>query len=145
ARAADDGRLEAGGSRARALVLPRDVRLPAEAASVSERFAARGGRIVEGAAGLGALDRAVRLEPPTDRICAGRFERDGWKILVLVNTGRADYRGEAALRLRGTGWTLDPDAGSVVPRPFGDDGSTEISLAGRQTLIIAGREASARP
>jgi len=139
------GKLAIGKRRFGRLVLPEDVRLPAQAASVVERFRQQGGRVlVDGpqaaplspARLLDAIEPACRLAPESPHVALGRFERDGRTVLLAVNVGQQPYRGQLSVGGPGTWLSLDPASGAVQPLGAPDAGRLPLTLAARQAILL---------
>ncbi len=145
AKVSDGGTLEIGGQSYRALILPEQVELPPEAATVSANFSRQGGKVLVDGAGGAKLDRAglvralqpaVRIAPANEQIALGRFQRRGRMILLVVNVGKSPYQGRLATGRPGTWQAMDPGDGSVRATPSDAAGQVSLALEARQTLIL---------
>jgi hypothetical protein len=110
--------LQLGYGRFEAFVVPSSARLPAS--PELQAWIREGGRVIsdsgnqqELADALETLPSGLQLSPPSDRIVAGRFLRDGRPVLVLVNTGDSDYEGQVALPRPGRWERWDPATGQI--------------------------------
>jgi hypothetical protein len=140
-----DGKLAIGGHAFETVVLPEDVNLPPNAAAVVDRFRETGGRVVVDRPGDGALTAerlmaAIRpahcIAPPSDRIALGQYERDGRRVLLIVNVGREAYEGRLESEAV-DGWhRMDPAAGTIEPLAVGDAGQSPLKLAPREAVIL---------
>lgn len=145
-----EGRLWVGRQSFTALVLPDGVELPDAAARIVEQFRPAGGHVLrddmKAACRMGEeasrRTAAGRLHPAFDQVVLGRFKREGREILLLVNVGKQDYKGELAVAVPGR-WTLaDPaDSGirEITAGPTSSGGGRiALSLAAGRTLLLVG-------
>lgn len=137
----DNGTLKIANNQYRAIVLPLDVELPPETATVVEQFVQRGGRVIragvdeatKSANALRAeLEPAEQITPASPHIAMGRFMREGRQILLLVNVGKEPYEGTLQTKADGSWNTLDPVTGKSAAAPQ----SPRLSLKPRQTTIL---------
>jgi hypothetical protein len=140
-----EGKLTIGDYAFEALVLPADVRLPAEAAEVVEAFRQQEGRVLVDklpespltAESLAdKLQPAYRILPASERIVLGRFLRDGRPVLLVVNVGREAYRGTLTTRSAGSWLRMDPATGTMERATTDPSGRVELELAARQTILL---------
>ena len=140
-----DGKLAIGDYAFEALVLPAEVRLPAEAAEAVDALRRQGDRVLVDQppeAPLTAeslqskLQPAHRILPPSDRIVLGRFLRDGRQILLLLNVAQDAYRGRLTTDSPGTWLLLDPATGTIRRVASDPSGHFELELAPRQTVLL---------
>jgi hypothetical protein len=145
ARVRSDGTLAIKDQRFKALLLPEGVELPSAAARVVERFRGKGGQVLadgEGSARLAgpflleALKPPHRLSPPSDRIALGQFLRDGRRVLLLVNVGRAPYSGQLTADAASPWLLMDPSTGAIRPAECDAAGTLPLTLAARQALLL---------
>jgi hypothetical protein len=147
ARPEADGSLRIGKHRFTSFVVPAGAELPPRAAAVVEQFRKQGGRVVVDGGAAGTLSRAAllvairpawRISPPSDTITLGSFDRDGRKILLVVNVGKQPYKGKIHVG-PASGWqVLDPADGSVRPAEKADADHLNLPLAPRQSLLLVG-------
>lgn len=139
-----NGRLALGRRPFSAVVLPSGVELPARAQAVIQRFAAAGGTVVSDDNGrpldspalVAALKPEHRLTPPSGEIVLGRFERDGYVILALVNVGNTRWVGNVTVPGHTRCIVMNPHDGSVVAAHVAGSG-VAISLDARQARLLA--------
>lgn len=142
ARAGASG-LVVAGRAFRAAIVPEGCELPEGAAAALAEFRASGGAVLVDAAASPlsgakireALQPRFRLDPPSEAIVLGAFDRGGRRALLLVNVGGAPYEGRLCAAASGEWVRLDPASGSAVaaaPR----EGALPLALAPRQALIF---------
>lgn len=138
-----DACLELSGHKYSYVVIPAETRLgEAEAAKLSE-FEAAGGVVVR----LGTpeedgqlaelIDREQLVSPDDKYIAYGRFERDGRKIHLLVNTGGAGFSGHFRVEDSAVQsvLVLDPADGTNEVRPV-QDGHVSVELTSHETVVL---------
>ena len=126
-----------------ALVLPAGAMLPETAMEKIEQFRSNGGVVIQPAkqgAGidfkkLSGLYAGGSLSAPNDRIVLGRFQRDGRKILLLVNVSSEPYYGDIACRNSAAWLAADPGTGRI-DRAVTDAGKVKISLKPRSAILL---------
>ncbi len=144
ARVDADGGLTVGGQRYRALVIPFGVDFPKPVADIVTQFLAVDGSVLRADADnsddfpsalVDATPLAVDLEPPSPRICLGRFTREEHEVLLVVNVGASDYGG-TMIAPAGNWLRLDPATGAVDTLARDESGRVSLKLNGRQTAIL---------
>ncbi|MGQ9650372.1 MAG: hypothetical protein ACUVXJ_09705 [Phycisphaerae bacterium] len=141
-----DGKLWIRDRAFHTLVLPDGAELPEAASGVVAKFRDAHGRIVrddmkgeparfDGEDETGA---SGRLQPASDRIILGRFNRDGREILLLVNVGPQPYTGELSVRSSGTWWCAEPATGDVKREVVARQGRIAVSLPANASVIFVG-------
>ena len=126
-----------------ALVLPAGAMLPKTAIEKIEQFRSNGGVVIQPAkqgAGidlekLSGLYTGGLLSTPNDRIVLGRFQRDGRKILALVNVSSEPYYGDIVCRNSAAWLAADPDTG-IIKAATTDAGKVKISLKPRSAILL---------
>jgi hypothetical protein len=141
-----DGRLSIKDCVFRTVVIPEGAEAPAPAARVLDEFRRMGGRVLTDGPDAAKLAvtaladtflAAPRIEPASDRVVLGRFQRDGWHILFLANVGRAPYDGRLTVEAGGTWYALDPGTGAIEPAQAAGPGALRLALAPRQAVLLA--------
>ena len=146
-----DGRLAIGRQRYRSLIVPSEVKLPEQVATIVDPFASAGGRVVrDGVAAAtispealaAALQPAVKIEPASVRIALGRFVRDWQDIVVVVNVGTQAYEGQLIVPSASDWLRLDPATGAIDRAACSSDGHLLLTLGARQTHLFVRQPAS---
>jgi hypothetical protein len=140
-----DGKMAIGDYAFEALVLPADVRLPAEAAAAVDAFRRQGGRVLvdqppeaplTAESLMGKLQPVYRIMPPSERIVLGRFLRDGRQILLVLNVARDAFQGRLTMGSAGTWHLLDPGTGTIRRVTADPSGHVELELAAHQAILL---------
>lgn len=149
AKVTGDGRLSIGNARLHTLIVPEHCELPQAAADVLDQFTEEGGRVIrdqrpepvtpENIAELTAAPYV--FHPAENALCCGRFTRDGRKILLVVNTGGADYTGRIGGIDQPGGWLqLDPQTGAAAAPEEHSDGGAVLKLSSHESVLLVGPE-----
>jgi hypothetical protein len=141
------GALTIGSRDYHAILFPADVELPAAAEKVVSTFANKGGIVWRDNAGEFSRDailhdspqRATGLEPATQQIALGRFQRAGHAMLLVVNVSTKQYEGKIRTDRHGWWACLDPADGSQRSLKT-SDGYLPLSLAANQSVILITQE-----
>jgi len=145
ATARRDGTLAIGDYTFNALILPDDVKLPADAGGVVDRFRQHGGQVLADGPAEASLTRerltsaigpAYRFSPRSEHITLGRYVRDGRQVLLVVNVGAEAYEGHVTSG-GVTAWgRMDPASGSIRRVSADESGSVQLRLGPRQSVLL---------
>lgn len=137
------GGLKIGNAELSTLVLPAGVELPPQAETLVTQFSAKGGRVVRDDPQkpitinnvVELLKPDLVLQPPSDRLCLGRFVRDDRNIVVLVNVGAEPYQGHVIGLKDKTVTQLDPASGESFSAASVNN-RLPLTLSPRQTVLL---------
>ena len=81
------------------------------------------------------ISPAVELDPPTEWITAGSFERDGRRIVLLANVGPTAYAGTAKTgnKRKWSKWFLET---GTVEQANGSVAAVPIALPPRSSVLL---------
>jgi hypothetical protein len=141
-----DGKLWIRDRAFHTIVLPDGAELPEAASGVVAKFRDADGRIVRDDMkgeparfdGENKTGASGRLQPASDSMIFGRFNRDNREILLLVNVGPQAYAGTVSVRRPGTWWRADPAAGEVKREEVAGQKGITISLPANASIILIG-------
>ncbi len=127
-----------------ALVLPAEVRLPESAEKVVKEFEAAGGKVFRSQPSgpgidfpsLGEIYSNGTLDPPGDRIVIGRFLREDWHIMLLVNVSTQPYQGKVTMNKDGDWFRADPATGKIESVKQNQTGTIDLSLPPRGAQLL---------
>lgn len=139
-----DGGLVIGGQTIRSLVLPENVELPPSAAPIVDKFAKAGGLVMQGGkserpfeiARLQELYRDGRLDPGSQKIVIGRYERDGRAVLLVVNTSKEAYNGAVRTGSTAQWWVARPASGQITAAQAAPGGGCQLTLAAEEAVFL---------
>ncbi len=139
------GALVIGGQKYRTLILPQGVQLTASAAAVAEQLRSAGGRVLRDAtdAATGAAEQllpslrpVVTLAETNPRLALGRFHRDGYEIVLVVNVGQEGCQSRLQMPPAERWLSLDPTTGAISSVTPDDAGRLPLTLGARQSRIL---------
>ncbi len=129
-----DGRLKIGNRLFDTLVIPEEAKLPAAAATIVQKMEQAGGLVARGQ-WPGKITAPFRLDPPSENMVLGPFQRDGRTILLAVNVGREPYHGRLLTEKPGAWTVLDPSLDQFVGKQVKTD-ELPLQLNALQTLLV---------
>ncbi len=137
------GHLKAGSATISCVVLPAAVELPPEAENILAQFASTGGQVVRDSPQQPITPATIRarlacpfqLEPASDFLVLGAFERENRQILMLVNVGKSNWAGTLRPAADGHWWLLDPHSG-VVRTAAAAEGGLPLELPAWRSILL---------
>ena len=130
----------------RGLLLPAGVQLPSSAANVVEQMRQAagqrilsdgdGGQLLDAAAIRAAVTPDCSLQPSSDRLAMGQFQRDGHHVLLLVNVGKQAYDGAITTTAPSHWLRLDPHSGDAAALTATPQESASLHLDPHQACLL---------
>lgn len=129
-----------------ALVIPAEVRLPKPADKIVQKFEAAGGKVFRNQPpgpeidfkSLADIYSNGALDTPSDRIVIGRFLREGYNIILMVNVSPQPYQGNVTAKKDFHWVRADPDTGKIELVKRNQAGNINVALPPQSAIFLVG-------
>jgi hypothetical protein len=85
------------------------------------------------------------LTPPSDRVVIGRFLREGWNIILIVNVSAQPYQGNVTVKKDFDWLRANPVTGQIESIKRNQTGTIDISLPARHAVLLMGSPSDTKP
>jgi len=129
-----------------ALVIPAEVRLPKQVDKIVQKFEAAGGKILRSQpSGPGIDFKSLAdifsngvLDTPSDQIVIGRFLREEYNIILVVNVSPQPYQGNVTANKDFNWLQADPATGKIKHVKRNQAGNINVALPPQSAIFLVG-------